>query len=212
MKIRKQFNPDIKTPAKHLLDIHGAFICKDIITKDVCHLITHVLLRKSQIEGKRGDDQIPNALTVVSHDLWLETVHEQIWPMLEVILGEELLPTYAYSRLYNNGDILTKHKDRPACEISITVQLGRSHHYSWPIYVEGQPNYLAEGDGVVYRGCDVEHWREICTGPDGYYSGQAFFHFVRKNGSFAKEYGDGNRRQVTENHYLKHRQYIMESK
>ena len=200
------------TPAKQLLDAHGAFLCKDVVTKDICSFITHVMLRKTQTQGKKGDGQIPNALTIIDHDLWLETVHEKIWPMLEAILGEELLPTYTYSRLYSNGDILEKHKDRPACEISITVQLGRSHHYVWPIYAEGKPFYLAEGDGVVYRGCDVEHWRDACNGPDGYYSGQAFFHFVRKNGVFANEYGDSTNRQVPENFSIRHRQHEMESK
>lgn len=202
----------VQTLPSQLLSKHGAFLCKDVVTKDVCNLITHVMLRKTQIEGAAGDSQIPNALTIIDHDLWLETVHEKIWPMLEIVLGEELLPTYSYSRLYSNGDILKKHKDRPACEISVTVQLGRSHHYAWPIYAEGQPFYLAEGDGVVYRGCDVEHWRDVCAGPTGYYSGQAFFHFVRAKGPHAAEYGDPKARQVPEKLYAKYRQHAMESK
>ena len=201
-----------KTPAKQLLDTHGAFICKDVVTKDICNLITHVLLRKTQTQGKQGDAQIPTALTVIDHDLWLETVHEKIWPMLEIILGEKLLPTYTYSRLYNNGDVLRKHTDRPACEISITVQLGRSHHYAWPIYAGGKPFHLAEGDGVIYRGCDIEHWRDACDGPEGYYSGQAFFHFVRKDGLYASEAGDSGNRQVPNDFYVIHRQHVMESK
>lgn len=209
---QKVYMQNEATPAKQLLDTQGAFICKDVVAKDVCNLITHVMLRKSQTEGKRGDAQIPNALTIIGHDLWLETVHEKIWPMLEIILGEELLPTYTYSRLYSNGDVLEKHTDRPACEISVTVQLGRSHHYAWPIYAGGQPFYLAEGDGVVYRGCDVEHWRDACSGPEGYYSGQAFFHFVRKNGPHAQEHGDSRNRQVPENFYTRYRQHTMESK
>ena len=201
-----------KTPAKQLLDAHGALICKDVVTKDVYNLITHVMLRKTQTQGKSGDLQIPNALTIIDHDLWLETLHEKVWPMLEIVLGEKLLPTYSYSRLYSNGDILEKHKDRPACEISITVQLGRSHHYVWPIYAGGQPFYLAEGDGVIYRGCDIEHWRDACDGPEGYYSGQAFFHFVSKDGPYASEAGDSTIRQVPENFYTRYRQYTMESK
>lgn len=200
------------TPAKELLDARGAFVCKDIVPMDLCKFITHTMLRKTQTQGKKGDEQIPNALTIIDHDLWLETLHEQIWPMLEIILGEELLPTYTYSRLYSNGDVLEKHKDRPACEISVTVQLGRSHHYAWPIYAEGQPFYLAEGDGVVYRGCDIAHWRDACTGPSEYYSGQAFFHFVRKDGPFANQYGDSTVREVPENFYVRYRQHLMGSK
>ena len=202
----------METNGKTLLDKNGAFVCKDIVTKDVSNLITHVMLRKAQTEGQIGDDQIPNALTVINHDLWLETVHEKIWPMLEIVLGEKLLPTYTYSRLYSNGDVLKKHTDRPACEVSVTVQLSRSHHYAWPIYANGQPFYLAEGDGVVYYGCDVDHWRDACNGPEGYYSGQAFFHFVFADGKHANEYGDSINRQVPENFYTRYRNHAVETK
>ena len=202
-----------ETIPNQLLNKHGSFLCKEIISKEICYFITHALLRKSQVEGKEGDEQIPNALTTLHHDLFLETLHEQIWPKLENILGEKLLPTYTYSRLYNNGDILKKHKDRSACEISVTVQLGRSHHYVWPIYTEDVPFYLAEGDGVVYQGCDIEHWRDACSGPKGYYSGQAFFHFVRADGPYANEYGDSSvRKNIPENFYMRDRHYLMETK
>lgn len=200
------------TPGKHLLDVQGAFVCKDMVTKDVRDLITHVMLRKNQTGGRGGDTQVHTAMAILSHDFWIETVQEKIWPMLEAVLGEKLLPTYAYARLYSNGDVLQKHTDRPACEISVTVQLGRSHHYAWPIYANGQPFYLAEGDGVVYRGCDVEHWRDVCAGPSGYYSGQVFFHFVRENGPFAAEYGDSKNRAVLDNQYTRYRPHAMESK
>lgn len=201
------------TTASQILNTQGMFACKDIVTKEMCNYITHVMLRKTQMQGREGDEQIPNALTVIHHDIFLETIHEIIWPKLEVILGEELLPTYTYSRLYNNGDVLEKHKDRFACEISVTVQLGRSHHYVWPIYIKEKPFYLEEGDGVVYLGCDVEHWRNVCDGPEEYYSGQIFFHFVRKNGSYAKEYGDPEtRKKLFSNLYIRNRTYLMDTK
>jgi hypothetical protein len=49
---------------------------------------------------------------------------------------------------------------------------------------------LAEGDGVVYKGCDLLHWRKPCDGPQDYYSGQVFCHFVRANGPHAEFAGD----------------------
>lgn len=208
----RQLESSTKTLPQQFLESHGAFVCKDILTKEMCNFITGVMLRKAETQKRHGDEQIPNALAIIDHDLFLETLHEQIWPKLEIILGEELLPTYTYSRLYSNGDELKKHKDRPACEISITVQLGRSHHYAWPIYANGQPFYLAEGDGVVYRGCDIEHWREICNGPKDYYSGQVFFHFVRKNGPHADHANDRTTRQTPSNFYVRNRVHLMETK
>jgi hypothetical protein len=49
---------------------------------------------------------------------------------------------------------------------------------------------LAEGDGVVYKGCDLLHWRKPCDGPENYYSGQVFCHFVRANGPYPEFAGD----------------------
>jgi hypothetical protein len=180
-----------------------------VVPIDFCHFFTHVLLRQADL-NPNGDDQIPNALAVMDHEVMFETLHERLWPVIEKVTGEELIPTYAYARLYSNGDVLEKHRDRPACELSMTVQLGRSHHYAWPIYMGGQRFDLSEGDGVVYPGCDVEHWRDKCDGPNGYYSGQVFLHFVRKNGSYATEVGDST---VRDNYsYGKNRTSTMENK
>jgi hypothetical protein len=208
-----QQQPSLPKNNMEVLDQYGVLFCKDIVSKEMCNFLSHAMLRKYQIQGRKGDEQIPNALTVIDHELFLETLHEQIWPKLERLLGEELLPTYTYSRLYSNGDVLKKHQDRDACEISITVQLGRSHHYAWPIYA-GEHRYdLAEGDGVIYKGCDVVHWRDKCDGPKDYYSGQAFFHFVKANGKHAKEFGDPKSgRKFNKALYVKNRNHMMEMK
>lgn len=161
----------------------------NILPKEFCHYFTHVLMLKSVIDPP-GDGQVPTSLAVIHHELMFDTILERLWPTVESIVGEELIPTYAYSRLYSNGDILSPHLDRPACEVSVTIQLGRSHHYSWPIYVEDQRYDLAEGDGVLYMGCHANHWREACQGPSDYYSGQLFLHYVRKNGQFAEHASD----------------------
>lgn len=182
---------------------------KKLLISDFCYFFTHVLLRQADLNPK-GDDQIPNAKSILDHEYMFETLQEHLWPVVENAVGEELIPTYAYARLYSNGDELTKHKDRPACEVSITIQLGRSHNYSWPIYMDGHRFDLAEGDGVIYPGCDVEHWREPCNGPDNYYSGQVFLHYVRKNGKFASEAGDSTVRNVFS--YVKNRSTSMELK
>lgn len=196
-----------------MLLLNGAVYCKDVIPKELAKYLTHVLLRKNAMEGRKGDSQIPNALAIIDHELFLETLHEKIWPALEQIVGKPLLPTYTYARLYSNGDILEKHKDRPACEISVTVQLGRSHNYAWPIFAGDQRFDLAEGDGMVYHGCDIEHWRNKCDGPPDYYSGQAFFHFVKADGVHADHAGDPESgRILPPNSYIKHRTFAMESK
>ena len=173
----------------------GAIQIRDVIPETLAHYITHVMLRqnhemKIQDILQTDDAQVKNALACMNHSIMCETIGERIWPFLENILGEELIPTYSYARLYQNQNSLEKHVDRPPCEISISIQLGRSHHYSWPLFVGGQRFDLAECDGVLYKGYEVEHWRNPCDGPEGYYSGQVFCHFVRANGPYAKYAGD----------------------
>lgn len=169
----------------------GALHVKDVLSHDVAMLLSHCLMRVSDYQdGRRDDEQVPGALGIMDHEVLFETVQERVWTAVENVIGEELIPTYSYARLYTNGNTLEKHTDRPSCEISMTVQLGRSHHYAWPIHMGSKRFDLGEGDGVIYKGCDVEHWRNVCDGPEGYVSGQAFFHYVRKNGSYAGYAGD----------------------
>jgi hypothetical protein len=184
-------------------------ILPKIIPIEFCQFFTHVLMRQADL-NPRGDAQIPNAKAILDHEYMFETLHERLWPVIEQVVGEALIPTYAYARLYSNGDVLEKHTDRPACEVSITIQLGRSHHYAWPIYMGGQRFDLGEGDAVIYPGCGVEHWRDVCAGPDGYYSGQVFLHFVRKEGEFASQAGDSTVRDTYS--YMKNRLNAMECK
>jgi len=189
---------------------HGTVYLSKLLPQEFCQFFTHVLLRKSDLDNNKGDAQVPNAKAISDHDVMFETLQEKFWDLLEEIVGEELLPTYAYARLYSNKDSLEKHIDRPACEISVTIQLGRSHHYAWPIYMGGQRYDMAEGDAIIYKGCDIEHWRNVCDGPEGYYSGQVFLHYVKKNGKYASEAGDSSIR--TPVNYQKNRTSIMENK
>jgi alkylated DNA repair dioxygenase AlkB len=99
-------------------------------------------------------------------------------PIVERESNLNLFPTYAYWRYYVFGATLTKHTDRPACEISITACIKK--YDNWRIVVEGTEFELEEGDGVLYAGCDQKHWRP------GIYKGegmaQVFFHYVNQNG------------------------------
>lgn len=192
---------------------NGSLHVKNMLSQEMCHYLTHLLMVcKDRGIGAKGDEQVPNAVAVVEHEYAFETVQEILWPYIENAVGEELLPTYSYARLYQNGNTLERHVDRPACEISVTIQLGRSHHYSWPIYMGSTRYDLAEGDGVIYSGTKIPHWRDECRGPEGYYSGQVFVHFVRKNGPYADQAGDSTKRQEQQIIFVKNRTLLMEDK
>lgn len=185
-------------------------IIKNLIPKEFCQYFTHVLLRNIDLQKNNSDRQVPNSLTLISHDIVFETLQERLWDRIEGHVGRPLIPTYSYARLYQNGNKLEKHVDRPACEVSVTLQLGRSHHYSYPIYLEGQRIDLAEGDGLLYQGMTQEHWRDECKGPDGYYSGQVFLHFVYADGEHTNQAGDKTNRDIYS--YKKNRTQLMEIK
>ena len=138
--------------------------------------------------GVWNDQQIPNTYSHYG-DLVMETLLQRVKPVMEKHTKLKLSETYSYARIYKKGDILHRHKDRPSCEISTTINLGGD---LWPIYLdptekEGQAGIkidLDPGDMLIYSGCDLEHWREEFTGDN---CGQVFLHYNKKGSKMAKE-------------------------
>ena len=94
------------------------------------------------------------------------------------IVGECVVPTYSYGRIYRNGDVLPKHTDRAACEISLTIHLRGDAQWFFGCY--DKKFLLNPGDAILYLGTLVPHYR---VGP---FSGkeymQFFLHYVRSRG------------------------------
>ena len=61
--------------------------------------------------GAWNDGQVPNTYSHYS-DIAMETLLEEVKPVMEKHTGIELSPTYSYARIYKEGDILARHKDR----------------------------------------------------------------------------------------------------
>ena len=103
---------------------------------------------------------------------------------IEEATGKELIPTYSYARIYQPGEKLPPHTDRPSCEISVTVNVASVGEVS-PIYTQYGKNdpekhVLKPGDAVVYKGCEVSHWRQPLE--EGQLNVQFMLHYVDKNG------------------------------
>ena len=151
--------------------------------------------------GTWKDRQIPNTYSCYG-DMFMETLMMKVLPVMEQHTELKLLPTYTYTRAYKKGDILKRHKDRPSCQISTTLHLGGDQ---WPIYIDptGADNVVDEykgihkpnapqgnrvdlkvGDMLVYRGCELEHWRELF---EGNVCVQTFLHYNDADGRFGKE-------------------------
>jgi len=144
------------------------------------------IIHDNGIFGTWTDTQIPNTYTHYA-DPVMETLLVKMLPVMKQHTNLDLIPTYSYARAYKKGDELKRHKDRPSCEISTTINLGGD---PWPIFVEpsgetgkeGIKVLLEVGDMLVYSGCELEHWREPF---DGNICGQVFLHYNHVNGPFA---------------------------
>ena len=121
-------------------------------------------------------------------DSLMESLLLYLQPTVEKATGLQLYPTYSFYRTYKAGDELRKHVDRPSCEISISVCLGFNYDnpdYSWPLWVDGTPYVMEVGDMAIYRGLEIEHWREKFEGGPNAWQVQAFFHYVNVEGPYA---------------------------
>jgi hypothetical protein len=133
----------------------------------------HNINSHSPMLGTWTDKQVPNTYSCYA-DFVMETLLMKMLPVMKRETGLDLIPTYSYSRAYKKGDILRRHKDRPSCEISTTLNLGGD---PWPIFIDGtgansvideykqihKPNapkgtkvVLDVGDMLVYSGCELE--------------------------------------------------------
>jgi hypothetical protein len=127
------------------------------------------------------DAQAPNSPAAYNFLPFVRLLVEKV-PVVSELCGEPVLPTYAYGRIYKEGEVLRRHRDRDACEISFTLNL--AHDAEWPIYIEKPSGEavaldLVPGDAVMYLGCDTDHWRERYTGKNHV---QVFLHYVRAYG------------------------------
>lgn len=138
--------------------------------------------------GKFGDGQVPNQYCVFG-DTTFDCLLDLIKPKLEKKFKLKLYSTYSYSRLYEKGSKLPRHKDRTSCSFSTTLNLGGD---SWPIYLEpsgkeGQKGIkidLKPGDMLIYKGVDLEHWRNKFKGQDCV---QVFLHYNNKKTKGSKK-------------------------
>jgi hypothetical protein len=183
-------------------------VIKQAISKDLAAFVANYFSIKKQVydtcrqtrfispyevllgeyEGATG--QIPHTYSHYS-DIAMETLMLKCQPIMEKTTGLKLTPAYTYARIYKNGDVLKRHKDRFSCEISTTMNLAGD---PWPIYLSPNENVgipdgkkitieskakgikvdLKPGDMLVYSGCELEHWRNKFKGKQCI---QVFLHY-----------------------------------
>lgn len=159
-----------------------AFLPGFITPEQAEHLNQEFMFALSVVPQAFGvDNQVASAKSIYNFIPFMELLVGKCND-LSGLVGQNLLPTYTYSRMYFNGAVLEKHTDRSACEISVTLNLAGDKE--WPIYFEtpdGQEHKInmTPGDAALYLGCERPHWRDVF---DGAYTTQVFLHYVRSRG------------------------------
>jgi len=153
---------------------------------DVHRLYSYALLRARSGTMSVNDPQAPQTPSA-GGDFIMDGVLADLAPRVEQATGLEVFPTYSYFRVYKRGDVLARHTDRPACEISLSVSLGCVADRTWPISIAGPLGpaqvELHPGDALLYRGIECPHARAAF---DGELAAQLFLHYVDRNGPNAE--------------------------
>jgi hypothetical protein len=144
--------------------------------------LAHEYCKQKHITNLDSFDEVQNNCgdTKFYKDPLMEVFLRDKKKILEKNINLQLHETYTYWRYYCFGSKLTKHTDRPACQISVTANI--KSYDEWPIVVEGNSINLKEGQAILYYGCLAKHWRPGIYKGDG--MAQVFFHYVDANGPF----------------------------
>ena len=130
------------------------------------------------------EQQVEGSLARYWHPQYRK-IHSGVRRKLEKELGRTLYNTYYYDRYYFPGQELTKHADRDACEISVSIHVSTNlpdKLKDWPISIKTPDTFadkkktqvlvpgeersavLNPGDGMLYKGCERPHWRDPMPG------------------------------------------------
>lgn len=158
------------------------------------------MLKVATEKNATRDEQVPTAVSCYG-DPVTEKLLEGLIPDMERIIGRRLYPTYAYFRVYRRGDVLRRHRDRPACEFTLSLCVGYEGASIWPLWVQGRDGSFAAdlkpGDGLVFKGLECDHWRDAY---DGISASMAFLHYVDQDGPYREwrydKRGDLNRAEL----------------
>ena len=145
------------------------------------------------------------AIEINAHQyLPMKTLLWGLTPRVAMATGCDLLPTYAYFRLYQAGDVCRVHSDRLACEHSVSLTIAYADDKPWALSVGTDrvavpENRVADdfqgaafgsvamrpGDGVLYQGTHHRHGR-LDPNPNQW-SAHLFLHWVDRAGPYAAE-------------------------
>jgi hypothetical protein len=168
-------------------------------------------IRTGEVVPQRKQPQIMTSVALELHGHRYAPLQAFHWGMTSgaaALAGCALVPTYCFLRIYRRGDVCLVHRDRPACEHSLSVVLALGDGMPWALDLETAKTRsaaaqvsgdfggeafeslpMAAGDAVLYRGVEHRHAR-ITPNPNSW-SAHLFLHWVDPAGPHADKAHDG---------------------
>jgi|LWDU01.1.fsa_nt_gi hypothetical protein len=195
----------------------GCGVIDCLLDKETLKFLHTYTFNQSLNEFNDDESNLPNlVMGGITHghycDPVMEIVSLMIQPKLEEFCGLKLFPTYNRYRVYKPGNSMVRHTDRGACEISVSILLDAQYkgdsNYRYELFADTTPfkngdklsNIWTElpknkgisikqrpGEGFIYRGCDIPHWREEFIAEEGSYHTQLFCHYINVDGPYYPE-------------------------
>lgn len=111
--------------------------------------------------------------------------HRELRALFARVTGQAILPSYGYFSSYRRGAVLRKHLDRAQCKFTASLLIEYMAtpvgDKVWPLYLELPMTgeriavVLDPGSCVLYRGCELPHYRNEFRGER---STSFFLHYV----------------------------------
>ncbi|MCI0338645.1 MAG: hypothetical protein L0226_13795 [Acidobacteria bacterium] len=162
-------------------------IVKNLIPSRTCEQILEGVNLFQQRDWLNYSDNIVKKAYAAYANPMTEVLLQNLCPTIENIVGHPLYPTFSYLRVYLKGADLKKHVDRESCEISVTLTIQTGGAHIWPVFLDVSGRIvrveLEPGDGLIYKGCEIPHWRDTFGGERQV---QIFLHYVRQNGPYSE--------------------------
>jgi len=179
---------------------------KEFLPPQILSLAYSYTVIKSVNEKTFDIDLQTGSLIGENNDYLMETLLDMSTSVVEANVNKKLWPTYSYWRIYDKGDDLKIHKDRPSCEYTVALCLGADpdnkpydlflgeedetsdyKYYDsdgeWTRYRIDHKFSMLPNNALIFKGTEKIHWREYCQ-HDHFIT--VFLHYVDKNGDYAE--------------------------
>lgn len=159
------------------------------------HISSHINWAEEQVPYS-SSPEFSGTKSIYS-DPVIESLLLYVQPKIEKIYEKELAPTYSFWRTYYKDQNCPPHLDRPSCEVSVTLCIDASDKKDmWGIYIDEKEYKLNVGEGVIYKGCEQEHWRNDLSYD---WHRQIFLHYIEKEGANYPKYLHDGRKTLYDN-------------